>query len=287
MRNAGVFVKFSMSMTSPLQKIIGAKPWRQMHRVVQLYYSLIVTMLSVAMGFALWALGSHLLSSPLLPSPLDVLIAGMGMVLDGTFFADVAISLSRIALGFLFGCAVGIPLGLAMGLFRFVQALFDPVVQFLRFVPPVAWLIPAIMWFGIGETSKVLIIFYMTVFLVLLNTMAGVAQLKRNHLRAAKNFQVNRWQLFAWVVFPATMSYRVTGARIALGNSFAAVVGAELIAADLGLGYRIIESGKWMAMSDMFAAMLILGLLGIAADRMVSTLTSRFFQQYLPEGTRA
>ena len=270
-----------------MHQIIGAKPWRQMHRAVHLNYSLIITTASVAMGFAIWALGSELIDSPLLPSPLEVLLAGMGMVLDGTFFADVAISLRRIALGFLFGCAVGIPLGLAMGLFRFAQALFDPVVQFLRFVPPIAWLIPAIMWFGIGETSKVLIIFYMTVFLVLLNTMAGVAQLKRNHIRAAKNFAVNRWQLFAWVVFPATMSFSVTGARIALGNSFAAVVGAELIAADLGLGYRVIESGKWMAMSDMFAAMLILGLLGIFADRMVSALTSRFFHQYLPEGIRA
>lgn len=274
-------------MTQPFRERTAGRPWRQLRRAAQLHYALMITTVSVAAGVAIWALASHLLASPLLPSPLDVLRAGLEMVRNGTFLADVAVSLQRIALGFLIGCAVGIPLGLAMGLFRFAQALFDPVVQFLRFVPPVAWLIPAIMWFGIGETSKVLIIFYMTVFLVLLNTMAGVAQVKRNHLRAAQNYAVSRWQLFAWVVFPATMSYSVTGARIALGNSFAAVVGAELIAADSGLGYRIIESGKWMAMSDMFAAMLILGLLGIAADRIVRGLTSRFFHQYLPEGTRA
>ena len=112
-----------------------------------------------------------------------------------------------------------------MGLFTVVRMAFDPIVQFLRFVPPIAWLIPAIMWFGIGETSKILIIFYMTVFLVLLNTMAGVADLRRNYLRAAQNYEVGRWQLFAWVVLPATMAYSVAGARIALGNSFAAVVG--------------------------------------------------------------
>jgi NitT/TauT family transport system permease protein len=274
-------------MTQPFRERTAGRPWSQLRRAAQLHYALMITTVSVTVGVAIWALAGHLLGSPLLPSPLDVLRAGLEMVRNGTFLADVAVSLKRIALGFLLGCAVGIPLGLAMGLFRFAQALFDPVVQFLRFVPPVAWLIPAIMWFGIGETSKVLIIFYMTVFLVLLNTMAGVAQVKRNHLRAAQNYAVSRWQLFAWVVFPATMSYSVTGARIALGNSFAAVVGAELIAADSGLGYRIIESGKWMAMSDMFAAMLILGLLGIAADRIVSALTSRLFHQYLPEGMRA
>jgi NitT/TauT family transport system permease protein len=142
------------------------------------------------------------------------------------------------------------------------------------------------MWFGIGETSKVLIIFYMTVFLVLLNTMAGVSAVRANQLRAARNYEVNRWQLFAWVVFPATMAYSVAGARIALGNSFAAVVGAELIAADAGLGYRIVESGKWMAMGEMFAAMLVLGVLGIAADRIVRSATDRFLRRYLPGGER-
>jgi NitT/TauT family transport system permease protein len=209
------------------------------------------------------------------------------MLQSGVLVSDLAVSLRRIAIGFVLGCAVGIPLGLAMGLFSLVRAFCDPVVQFLRFVPPIAWLIPAIMWFGIGETSKVLIIFYMTVFLVLLNTMAGVVAIPRNQLRAAENYGLNGWQLFAWVVFPATMSYSLAGARIAMGNSFAAVVGAELIAADAGLGYRIVESGKWMAMDEMFAAMLTLGVLGIVADRLVRLLTRRSLRRYLREEAHA
>jgi len=244
---------------------------------------MLVSGLSVAVGVVAWALASRALDSQLFPSPKAILDAALDMTRNGTLFADIAVSLRRIGIGFALGCLVGIPLGLAMGLFRFARARFDPIVQFLRFVPPIAWLIPAIMWFGIGETSKVLIIFYMTVFLVLLNTMAGVAALKRNQLRSAENYGVNRWQLFAWIVLPATVSYSVAGARIALGNSFAAVVGAELIAADAGLGYRIVESGKWMAMNDMFAAMLVLGLLGIAADRLVRVVSSRLLRRYLPE----
>jgi NitT/TauT family transport system permease protein len=137
------------------------------------------------------------------------------------------------------------------------------------------------MWFGIGETSKVLIVFYMTVFLVLLNTMTGVASIPRNQVRCAENYGVTRWQLFAWVVFPATLSYSVAGARIAMGNSFAAVVGAELIAANAGLGYRIVDSGQWMAMDQMFAAMLTLGLLGIAADRLARVATTRWLRRYV------
>lgn len=242
----------------------------------------VVTGLSLLAGVAAWGAASRLLDSLLFPSPAQILASAGELLRSGVLAADVAVSLQRIAVGFVLGCLVGVPLGLAMGLFRVVRVLCDPIVQFLRFVPPIAWLIPAIMWFGIGETSKIVIIFYMTVFLVLLNTMAGVASIRRNYIRSAETCGVNRWQLFWWVVFPATMSYSVAGARIALGNSFAAVVGAELIAADTGIGYRIVESGKWLAMSDMFAAVLTLGLLGMAADRMVNAFASLCLRRYLP-----
>ena len=240
-----------------------------------------ITGSSIVVGVTIWAAASQGLHSPLFPSPLAIVQAGLKLLLDGSLVKDTAVSLQRIAIGFGLGCAVGIPLGLAMGLFKPVHVVFDPYVQFLRFVPPIAWLIPAIMWFGIGEVSKILIIFDMTVFLVLLNTIAGVVAVRRNHIRSAQCFGVNRWQMFAWVIFPAAMPYIVAGARIAMGNSFAAVVGAELIAANAGLGYLIVDSGTWMAMDNMFAAMLALGLLGILADRLFRTLVERFLRPYL------
>jgi NitT/TauT family transport system permease protein len=279
-----------MSVTDPLAPVASAPALRARPRFARhgaANSALLITTLSVAAGIVAWAVASRVLDSPLFPSPARIFDSAVELTRSGMLVDDVAVSVRRIAIGFALGCLVGVPLGLAMGLFRFARALCEPIVQFLRFVPPIAWLIPAIMWFGIGEASKILLIFYMTVFLVLLNTMAGVAAMRQNHLRSADNYEVSRWQLFAWVVFPATMSYSVAGARIALGNSFAAVVGAELIAADSGLGYRIVESGKWLAMSDMFAAMLVLGLLGIAADRIVSAVTSRFLPQYLPVESHA
>jgi NitT/TauT family transport system permease protein len=250
-------------------------------RIVTAHSAFLLTALSLLVGIGFWASGSQMLDSPLFPSPGQIVSALVELLRNGVLLADVAISLRRITIGFILGCMVGIPLGLAMGLFPLVRAFCEPVVQFLRFVPPIAWLIPAIMWFGIGETSKILIIFYMTVFLVLVNTMAGVGAISRNQIRSAENYGVNGWQLFAWIVFPATLSYSLAGARIAMGNSFAAVVAAELIAADAGLGYRIVESGKWMAMGEMFAAMLTLGLLGIAADRLARVLTGRYFRRYV------
>jgi ABC-type nitrate/sulfonate/bicarbonate transport system permease component len=255
--------------------------WGQLRRKVATHSSFLVTMLSLLGGISIWALASHTLDSPLFPSPGQIVHSTIELLRSGLLLTDVAVSLKRIAIGFALGCLVGIPLGLAMGLFPVVRAFCEPIVQFLRFVPPIAWLIPAIMWFGIGETSKIVIIFYMTVFLVVLNTMAGVSAIPRNHIRCAENYGVTGWQLFAWIVLPATMSYSVAGARIAMGNSFAAVVGAELIAADAGVGYRIVESGKWMAMDEMFAAILTLGFLGIVADRLVRALTARYLHRYL------
>lgn len=243
--------------------------------------TLLITSVSLLAGVVVWATASYWLQSVLFPSPSAIFTAWVDLLRDGTLVSDVLISLRRIAIGFVLGCLVGVPLGLAMGLFKPVRIFCEPYVQFLRFVPPIAWLIPAIMWFGIGEVSKILIIFDMTVFLVLLNTMMGVPAIRTNYLRSARCFGVSRWQMFAWVIFPATMKHIVAGARIAMGNSFAAVVGAELIAANAGLGYLIVDSGAWMAMSNMFAAMLTLGLLGIFADRLFRILTDRFLSPYL------
>ena len=189
--------------------------------------------------------------------------------------------MARISVGFVLGSVVGVPLGLTMGLFRPVRVFFEPYVQFLRFVPAIAWLIPAILWFGIGERSKVFLIFYTTVFLVLLNTMVGVASVPRNQIRAAQCFGVTRWQHFAWITFPATMAYVLTGMRIAMGNSFAAVVGAELIAAEEGLGFLITESRTWMATDRMFAGMVTLSVLGVLADRLFQAVTRRTARRYL------
>ena len=111
--------------------------------------------------------------------------------------------------------------------------------------------------------------------------MAGVAAVARNQIRSARCFGARPWQLFLWVSLPATMSYVLTGMRLGMGNSFAAVVGAEFIAAQGGLGFLILDSGTWMATDRMFAGMLTLGLLGIVADQCFRLVTRRWAARYL------
>ena len=153
--------------TTPKAMDTPADPraWGRVRRIVTAHSAFALTTLSVLTVIGLWAFASRMLDSPLFPVPSAILSSLVELIRSGALLADIGVSLRRIAIGFSLGCIVGIPLGLGMGLFPLVRAFCEPVVQFLRFVPPIAWLIPAIMWFGIGETSKILIIFYMTVFL--------------------------------------------------------------------------------------------------------------------------
>ena len=244
--------------------------------------ALVIGALSTVAVVLVWQVAStRWLPSILFPTPLRTLEAWAAMVREGVLPYHVGVSLGRIALGFAAGTLIGVPVGLAMGLFRPVLIALEPYVQFFRFVPPVAWIIPAILWFGIGETSKIFLIFYTTVFLVLLNTMVGVAAVPRNQVRSARCFGASRRQLFLWVILPATLPYALTGMRLAMGNSFAAVVGAEFIAAQSGLGFLIVDSGTWMATDRMFAGMLTLGLLGLLADHLFRAATRSWAARYV------
>ena len=204
------------------------------------------------------------------------------MVVDGSIYPHIGMSLARIAAGFLIGSALGAPIGLLMGTWRPFRAFLDPYVQFFRFIPSIAWLTPAVIWFGIGETSKVLIIVYTTIFIVIINTVVGVSNIAANKLWAARSLGANRVQEFIYVVLPATLPFILTGMRLAMGNSFATVVSAEMIAAESGLGFLIYNSRLWMATDTIFVSIAVLGFLGLSADRIFRALIYRFAHQYGP-----
>ncbi len=216
------------------------------------------------------------------PPPLVVLSTGREMLESGELMEHVSISLQRILSGFLIGSAIAAPAGLLMGSIPIVRAIFDPYVQFFRFVPSLAWLTPVVIWFGIGETSKVLIIVYTTIFIVLINTMVGVSHIAPNKLRAAACLGATPLKAFIFVTLPATLPFILTGMRLAMGNSFATVVAAEMIAADSGLGYLIFNSRLWMATDKIFIGIVCLGALGLITDRLFRYLIVRFAHQYGP-----
>ena len=238
---------------------------------------------SIAGMVVLWhIIATSFFKPQFFPGPLLVLATGEEMVASGELFEHISISLERILTGFLIGSAIAAPLGLLMGSVRLVRAIFDPYAQFFRFVPSLAWLTPVVLWFGIGETSKILIIIYTTMFIVLINTMVGVAHIAPNKLRAAACLGATPLKSFVHVTLPATLPFILTGMRLAMGNSFATVVAAEMIAADSGLGYLIFNSRLWMATDKIFIGIVCLGTLGLVTDQFFRYLVLRFAHQYGP-----
>src|SRR2546426_280744 len=194
--------------------------------------------------FLIWQLASvYVVSSVLFPPPTVVFRKGVLLVRNGVLLEHLSASLQRIMAGFMAGSLLGIPIGLAMGSFRPVRKLLEPYTEFLRFIPSVAMITVAVIWFGIGEASKIFLIIYTTIFIVILNTAAGVSAIAPDKIRAAQSLGATRAQIFFHVAMPATVPYILTGMRLAMGNSFTTIVAAELIAANDGLG-KMLWAGR-------------------------------------------
>ena len=233
--------------------------------------------------FAWWHVASvYLLNSVLFPPPGRVVAKAIELARDGTLWENARVSLERIALGFLFGSLIGIPVGLAIGSFAIVRRLLEPYTEFLRFIPATAMITVAVIWFGIGEGSKIFLIIYTTVFIVIISTAAGVSAVTPNKIRAARSLGASRAQVFWYVAFPATVPYILTGMRLAMGNSFVTIIAAELVAANAGLGKMIWDARLYMLVDQIFVALLVLGLLGFTADRLFRWGINAFAGRYSP-----
>lgn len=240
-----------------------------------------------ALGFAALFLAWHaaaawLLRSALFPPPWPVLERAVVLIEDGILQEQVVASLRRILQGFLIGAAAGIPLGLAIGSFRAVRALLEPWTEFFRFIPAVAMITVSVIWFGIGEESKVFLIAYTTVFVIIIATAAGVGAVGRDKVRAAQCLGASRLQVFLLVALPATVPHILTGMRLAMANAFVTIVAAELVASNDGLGKMLWDARLFMQVEDIFVALVTLGLLGFCTDRLFRLLIRAFAGRYNP-----
>jgi len=187
--------------------------------------------------------------------------------------SDAYSSLYRVLAGFAIGAGLALPLGLLMGADKRVHVLFDPLVQFLRPIPPIAYIPLSILWFGLGNPPALFLISIGSFFPVLLNTIAGVRQVDGIYIRAAQNLGAGSFTLFRRVIVPAAMPYILAGARIGLGTAFIVVIVAEMIAVNSGLGYRILEAREYLWSDKVIAGIITIGMIGLALDLMMARLT--------------
>jgi NitT/TauT family transport system permease protein len=222
-----------------------------------------------------------LFNTALVASPAETFSKAWSMLLSGELLLHVGISLKRVLIGYVIGCALGILIGAVIGRYSLAAELTDPVLEIIRPISPVALVPLAMLWFGIGELSKYFIIVYATIIVVLLNTAAGVSRTPKTRIQAARCLGATDYQLFRKVILPSAVPYILTGMRIALGFSFMGIVAAELIGAREGIGFLIMNSQMLMQTAQLFVGLLTLGIVGLVVDRIFRAILARSMRRYM------
>jgi NitT/TauT family transport system permease protein/taurine transport system permease protein len=183
--------------------------------------------------------------------------------------------------GFTLGSVAAIVLGTIMGRIKWVHDLLDPIVEFLRYASPTAMIPIAIIWFGIGEAPKYFLIFWGTFFFVLINTIAGVMRAPIIRERAAICLGASRAQVFLRVVIPSAIPQIVTGMRVAMAASFMSIIPAEMLAANSGLGYLLLQSSLLVQTDRVFVALAVISIVGFATDRIFRILVRKALYRFM------
>jgi len=192
-----------------------------------------------------------------------------------TLWEHIGWSLYRILMGFGLGCLVGIPLGFAMGLSRVMRGMFDPVVEFFRPIPPLAFIPLVIIWSGIGERSKILLLFLAALWIMAIAARAGVSGVKLSRIHAAYTLGASRRQLLCRVIRPNALPERFTGRRVAMGVCWGTVVAAELVAAESGVGFMIMVASTFLSTDIVVMGVIIIGIVGYGIDILMRKLETR------------
>ncbi|MBK1670218.1 taurine ABC transporter permease [Rhodovibrio sodomensis] len=233
------------------------------------------SLISFATAFVLllvwWLVTNAELVKPLfLPPPEMVFDKFVEVSSEGfnnaTLFEHALQSIMRVFAAFALACVTAIPIGIGMGVNKLMRGLFDPPIEFYRPIPPLAYLPLIIIWFGIGETSKILLI-YLGIFAPLaLSARAGVRSASIEQIHVAYSFGASRWQVLKHVVFKAALPEILTGMRIAIGFGWTVLVAAEMVAATSGLGYMVLSASEFLNTSVVILGIIVIGFLAYMFD---------------------
>ncbi len=237
----------------------------------------LLSILSPIAFLTLWQIASWLgVTDPrFIPSPLSIAAAAYGLTVNGELLRDVEVTLVRLAVGFVLGAVPGIIIGLVMGLSRWARAALDPIVAACFPIPKIALLPLVMLYFGIGEFSKMVLVALGVIFLILINTMAGVVNLDPSYFDVAKNYGAPRGKLLTRVVIPGALPLIFIGLRLGIGVSLIVIVGAEFVAAQSGIGYLIWTSWQVMRVEDMFVGIIVVTILGVISTALLREVERR------------
>jgi NitT/TauT family transport system permease protein len=221
----------------------------------------------IAILLAIWQIAADKQSYHILPGPVEVVGGIADLVRHGLLLKYVVASLFRVTWGFFSAAILAIPLGLAIGWYRRSELAFNPLIQILRPISPLAWIPLAILWFGVGDLSAVFLIFMGCFFPLLLTAIGAVQSTPDVYIEAGRNFGLSPADFVLRVLYPAVMPKLIIGLRITLGIAWLVVVAAEMIAVNSGLGFLIVDARNAGNRYDLVVAgMVIIGVIGLLLD---------------------
>lgn len=239
------------------------------------------SIVSVAAIGLLWTIAAYFeWTNPIFfPSPATTWNQFINVLTEGyrntTLLEHIGISVYRLMTGFILGCLVGIPIGFAMGLSRLWNGLWHPVVEFMRPIPPLALIPLSIIWLGIGDRSKISLLFLAALWVMVLSARAGVQGIRLSKIHAAYTLGASKKQVLLRVILPNALPEIFTGMRVAMGVCWGTLVAAELVGADSGIGYMITVAGKFLDTALVFLGIIIIGVIGAAIEAGMRSLESR------------
>ncbi|MCS7010888.1 MAG: ABC transporter permease [Anaerolineales bacterium] len=233
----------------------------------------------IALFLLSWVIlsGLGLVSRIFLPSPLAVGQELIRQIESGILWQDALASLYRITLGWLFSTLLALPIGILMGNFHFFEGLFEPFIDLVRYMPAVAFIPLTILWLGIGDTQKFAILFIGTFFQEVLMIADNVKTVPREWIQVSYTFGLNKWEVLRKVILPAALPGIWDTFRITLGWAWTYLVVAELVAANVGLGYRIMRAQRFLETETILLGILIIGFMGLVTDYLFKLTYKRFF----------
>jgi len=208
-------------------------------------------------------------SNYVFPGPSMVLEGFVELVSNGALFKHSVASLYRVTVGFYLAALLGIPLGIILGMSNTINQMFNPLVQFLRPISPLAWIPLAMLWFGIGDNPAIFLIFLSVFFSLIMATAIAVNNINPIYFQVAANFNFNRTELVTKLIIPAIIPDVITALRLSIAIGWLVVVAAEMIAVQSGLGYLILDSRNALRMDYVMVGMIVIGLIGLLIDHIM------------------
>jgi NitT/TauT family transport system permease protein len=199
-------------------------------------------------------------------APSRVVLAGITIIRDGTLFAHLATSGTEFALGYGAAILIGFPVGIMLGWFKLVRSAFGPFIAAMQATPRIALMPLFIIWFGLGITSKIVVVMLSAIFPLIVNLQAAMSTIDADLVRVARSYGATRWQIFRSVALPTSIPFLITGLRLAAGRGLLGVIVAELFGGSQGIGYMIQYAGSTFQTDKVFAGVLVVAVAGITLD---------------------